>query len=196
MIGELGENTVWVMHPDGFTCWTLEGKWHDGHPAHDMMLGPIVALTPDAHAALWQTVFGADLVGTITSRRVALDDPLPQLLVDQRALRTTDLNDGVWCHPRDVARCFGARTQWGTDDDVVVEADDARWRLGGGGATKVRSKPDLVTNRAGLGTLLLGGAAPTTLAAGRRLSARSPEALRRADALFVIHPEPHCVTGF
>lgn len=196
MIKQLGERAVWVMHPDGFTCWTLEGQWHDGHPAHEMALGPVVALTPEAHAALWHTVLAADLVGPIVSRRLPLDDPLPFLLRDQRALRTTDLNDGVWCHPRDVARCFRARTAWGTDDDVVVEADGTRWRLGASGARRVRSRADLVTDRAGLGSLLLGGTAPTTLAAGRRLRARSPEALRRADALFVVHPGPHCVTGF
>ena len=44
--------------------------------------------------------------------------------------------------------------------------------------------------------LLLGGVAPTDLAAGRRLTARSPEVLARADAHFVLRPGPHCQTGF
>jgi predicted acetyltransferase len=134
-------------------------------------------------------------VGPIQSHAVPLDDPLPFLLTDQRVVRTTDLNDCVWCNVRDVAACFGART-YGTDDSVVVEVAGTRWRIGPGGVRTVRTRPDLVTDAAGLGALVLGGVAPTTLAAGRRLEPRSSEALRRADALFLTHPLPYSQTGF
>ena len=140
-------------------------------------------------------MLSTDLVGTIRSSKVAPDDPLPFLLTDQRAVRTTGLTDGIWCNVRDVAACFDART-YGTDDDVVVEVDGVRWRIGGAGTRKVRSRPDLVTDRAGLGALLLGGVAPTTLVAGRRMEAAATAALRRADALFVVHPAPYAQTGF
>lgn len=195
-LGTQDARTVLLLHPDGFVSWSLDAEWNDGHPSHRMSRGTLAALTPEAYATLWHAVISADLVGSITSYRIALDDPLPFLLQDQRALQTTALNDSVWCHPRDVARCFGARTGWGTDDDIVVEAEGTRWRIGGGGTTKVRTRPDLVTDRAGLGALLLGGVAPTTLTHGRRLTARTPESLRRADALFVVHPAPNCQTGF
>ena len=59
----------------------------------------------------------------------------------------------------------------------------------------MRSRPDLVAERAALGPLLM-GVPPTTLAAGRRMKARSPEVLRRADALFTTYPVAHAVTGF
>ena len=62
--------------------------------------------------------------------------------------------------------------------------------------SRVRTRPDLVTDAAGLGALLLGGVAPTTLVAGRRAEARDAAALRRADAMFVVHPAPYCQTGF
>lgn len=196
LVKDVGESGVYVLHPDGFACWKVEGKWYDGHPAAEMALVNLCPVTPDAHAALWHTVLSTDLVGPIVARgKVALDDPLPFLLRDQRVLRTTNLNDGVWCHLRDVAACFGRRA-YGSDDDMVIEVDGARWRLGAGGAAKVRTKPDLVTDQASLGALLLGGLAPSTLAAGRRLTARSPELLRRADALFVVRPAPLCQTGF
>jgi predicted acetyltransferase len=195
MFTDVGPSAVHVLHPDGYACWKSEASWRDGHPAAELQLFMLAAVTPDAHAALWHTVVSADLVGPIVSRRVPIDDPLPFLLRDQRALRTTDLNDGLWCNVRDVAACFGARA-YGSDDDVVVEVDGGRWRLGAGGAAKVRTKPDLVTDHAALGALLLGGVAPSDLAAGRRLEARSAEALRRADALFVVRPAPHTQTGF
>ena len=152
-------------------------------------------VTAEAHAALWHTVLTTDLVGPVRTYAMPLDDPLPSLLTDQRLVRTTDLNDNVWCNVRDVPGCFGARG-YGTDDDVVVEVDGTRWRIGAAGVSRVRTRPDLVTDRAGLGALLLGGVAPTQLVAGRRLEARNAAALRRADALFVVHPAPYCQTGF
>ena len=186
---------MYAVHPDGFASWRTEAHWHDGHPRHELFVTTLAAVTPEAHAALWATILALDLVGTITSYVVPPDDPLPYLLTNQRVVRTTDLNDGVWCCPRDIAHCFAART-YGTDDDVVVEVDRARWRIGPAGVARVRTRPDLVTDRAGLGALLLGGVAPTTLAAGRRLEARNADALRRADALFVVHPCPYLQTGF
>jgi predicted acetyltransferase len=192
---DTGPSGVHLLHPDGYAAWKVDVRWRDGHPAHEMQLNMLAAVTPEAHAALWQVVVSTDLVGTIVSRRIAIDDPLPFLLRDQRALRTTDLNDGLWCNVRDVATCFGARS-YGTDDDLVVDVAGTRWRLGPGGVRKVRSRPDLTTDHASLGALLLGGVAPTDLAAGRRLTARSPEVLARADAHFVVRPAPHCQTGF
>jgi hypothetical protein len=94
-----------------------------------------------------------------------------------------------------VARCFDARA-YGTDDDVVVEASDVRWRIGAGGCRRVRTRPDLVTDHASLSALLLGGVRPSTLVAGRRMTARRPDVLRRADALFTVAPEPYSQTDF
>jgi predicted acetyltransferase len=195
VIADQGPGQIHALHPDGYASWKIDGKWNDGHPAHELWLSTMATVTPEAHAALWHTVLSTDLVGPIRSYSIPLDDPLPYLLTDQRALRTTDLNDCLWCNVRDVKRCFGART-YGTDDDVVVEVDGTRWRIGASGVSSVRSRPDLVTDGPGLGALLLGGVAPTTLAAGRRLEPRSTDALRRADTLFLTHPGPYCQTGF
>jgi predicted acetyltransferase len=195
VFAEQGPGQIHALHADGYASWKIEHKWNDGHPAHELWLATMAPVTPEAHVALWQTVLSSDLVGPIRTYALPLDDPLPFLLTDQRVVRTTDLNDCLWCNVRDVKRCFGART-YGTDDDLVVEVDGARWRIGAGGVAPVRTRPDLVTDGAGLGALLLGGVAPTTLAAGRRLEPRSAEALRRADALFLTHPAPYCQSHF
>jgi predicted acetyltransferase len=195
LIADSGEYAVHVLHADGYASWKSDMAWNDGHPAGTLVIHAMAPVTPEAHVALWHTALSSDLVGTVRSTKLALDDPLPFLLTNQRVVRTTNLNDGVWCHVRDVAGCFGAR-RYGTDDDIVVEVDGTRWRIGAGGTTKVRSKPDLTLDRAALGSLLLGGVAPTTLVGGRRAEARSAEALRRADALFVVNPMPSCQTGF
>jgi predicted acetyltransferase len=194
-LGELGPGGVMILHDDGFAVWTVDADWAHGHPSHTVNLHELTAATPEAHAALWHTVLAIDLVAKIRSWRIPPGDPLPFLLRDRRALRTVELNDGLWLNVRDVAACFGRRS-YATDDDVVIEADGGRWRIGAAGCRRVRTRPDLVTDHASLGALLLGGVAPSTLVAGRRMSARNDESLRRADALLLHAPAPYCRTAF
>jgi len=189
----------YLVHADGYAAYRITGEWADGFPRHEVNLLELVAATPDAHAALWHTLLEMDLVGSITSRQLAVDDPLPYLLDHPRALRTTNRIDGVWVNVRDVAVAFGART-YATHDRLVVEADGRRWAIEGGaegGAVRVvRTRPDLVTDAASLGALLYGGVRPTQLAAGRRLTARNAEALRRADLFFPTALAPHSQTMY
>jgi len=190
---------VYLAHDDGYAVYRVEAHWNDGNPAHRMEIAELVALTPDAHLALWHTLLGIDLVATITSRQLAFDDPLPYLLTDPRVVRTTALNDGLWVNIRDVPICFGARTYRATDR-LVVEVDGARFAIDGSpeGADvkRVRTRPDLVATPDALGALLLGGVSPTRLARGRRLTARDDDTLRRADLFFPTETAPGTQTFF
>lgn len=202
-----GEGATLALHPDGFAIWKVTEDWNDGFPSHRVQLFDMIACTDAAHATLWHAVLSIDLAGPIRSTgAVAEDDPLPYLLTDPRQVRTTNLNDMLWIRPMDVPAALAART-YGTDDRLVVElADDgdpgsgSRWRIDGtpegAEVKKVRSKPDVVTDRASLGAMYLGGVRPSSLAAGRRLQARSDDALRRADHFFSSLQRPHCNTGF
>lgn len=195
-----GDGTRWAVHADGYACWKVDAKWHDGHPAHQMELYDLVAGTFEAHAALWHTVLSVDLVGPIRSyRAAALDDHLPHLLTDPRALRTTELNDMVWVHPLDVRAALGART-YGSEDALVLEVDGERWKVDGGpdgvDVRPAKRQPDLVMDRASLGAISLGGPRPSELARARRIESRSDELLRRADRFFAADRVPHCSSGF
>jgi predicted acetyltransferase len=196
--GSMGP-AFYLGHDDGYAAYRIEEKWNDGHPAHVAFLVELVAVTPDAHAALWQTLLSMDLVGEIRSRNIAIDDPLPFLLENPRALRTTDVNDGIWVNVRDVARSFGSRT-YRTTDRIVVEVDGTRWAIEGGaegGSVKsVRTRPDLVTTHGWFSALLYGGVLPSTLVAGRRMTARNADVLARADLFFTTSLAPHCQDMF
>ncbi len=192
---ERGNAVVHALHDDGHAAWKVAEDWSDGHPAHRLELVELAAATPAAHAELWNAVLSVDLVGTVWSWAVPLDDPLPYLLDDPRIVRTREVNDALWLRVRDVPTCFDTRA-YGTDDEIVVEADGVRWRIGAAGCRKVRSRPDLVGDGAALSALLLGGTRPSDLVAGRRLTARGDDVLRRADAMFVHAPQPHCQTSF
>lgn len=199
-----GAGVAVAKHADGFASWKVTANWNDGHPAHRLQLYDLVAITPEAHAALWHTVLSVDLVGPITSfRSVALDDALPYIVDDQRAIRTTNVNDMLWLHPRNPRVALAART-YSTKDRLVVEVelgdDTERLRIDGDptGAEvkKVRSRPDLRMNRAALGAIYLGGVRPSTLARAGKVEAKNDDVLRRADAFVMAERLPHCLTGF
>lgn len=206
-----GPSATVALHQDGFAIWKVEPHWQDGHPAHRMSVQDLIAVTPEAHAALWNTVLSVDLIASVTAgRAVAPDDELPLLLTDQRAVRTTELNDMLWLHLRDIGQALEKRT-YQTEDTFLVEVSDIvgpggamRWKVSGSpdGASVTSSKPgartrpDIVTDRASLGALYLGGVRPSTLARARRLDAKHPDVLRRADSFFAAERFPHCMTGF
>ena len=178
---------IYLAHADGYAVYRLSSDWALGQPSNRLELVELVAITPEAHAALWHTLLGVDLVATITSRQIPVDDPLPYLLTNPRALRTVAVNDGVWCNVRNVARCFESRT-YSTTDRLVVEVGATRYSIDGSptGATvrRVRARADLFTDEATLGALLLGGVSATRLVAGGRMRAREADVLRRAESFF------------
>ena len=188
-----------LAHADGYASYRVTQVPNEGRPAHAVDVPEFIACTPEAHLALWAALLDLDLVGPITTRKLALDDALPYLLTNSRAVRTDSLTDFLWVCPRDPAAAFGART-YGTTDRLVVEAEGQRWAIDGSpdGATcrKVRTRPDLTTTTAGLGALLFGGVRASVLAAGRRLEARDASALRRADAFFAGDRLPFCSSTF
>jgi len=185
----------YLGHEDGYAAYRAEERWNDGHPNTSVYLIELVALTPEAHAALWQTLLEMDLVGEIRARCIPIDDPLPYLLENPRSLRTRELNDGVWVNVRDIPASFGART-YRTLDCIVVEVGTKRWAIEGGpdGGTcrEVDSRPDLVTTHGPFSALLYGGVLPSALVAGRRMTARNADVLGRADLFFTTSLAPHC----
>ena len=85
-----GASPAWYLaHDDGYAVYRIREHWNDGRPAHELDLVEIVAVTPEAHVALWHVLLNIDLVGTITTRQLPVDDPLPYLLTNPRAVRTT-----------------------------------------------------------------------------------------------------------
>ncbi|HRE02002.1 MAG TPA: hypothetical protein PLV68_11935, partial [Ilumatobacteraceae bacterium] len=93
----------YLGHADGFAVYRLTQNWNDGLPNHELVLEDFAAITPAARLALWHTLLNMDLVGTITTRVLGVEDPLEQLLVNQRHARTVALNDGVWVKVLDPA---------------------------------------------------------------------------------------------
>jgi len=195
-----------LAHRNGYAAYRARGGWEEGHPAHEVEVLELVALTPEAHLALWYTLLHLDLVRTVTSTSVPLDDPLPLLLENPRAVRVSGIRDFLWLQPRDPAVLLGART-YASEDQLILEvhgaeadATPARWQLDAGhdGATVAgtRRRADLVLGQAALGSIALGDRSPSYLSRGGRIEERTPGALRRADLLFSVDRLPFSQNPF
>ena len=191
--------------PDGYVAYRFKGP-DDDYRA--LVLDELIALDPDVESALWEFAFGVDLTDRLELKGQPVDTSLPWRLVDQRAYECTEMADHLWLRVVDAAAALSAR-RYATEDSLVVEVVDAfrpdgaaggRFRLTGGpdGAECAREKSadaDITVPVEALGSAYLGTVKWTTLAAARRVTG-SPDALRRADAMFACTPAPYCNTDF
>ena len=210
-VGEVSRTATWIemrmreepgrrrgaLHRDGYAIWTITSDWNQFDPQHELRLDDLVACTPEAKRALWHLVLSHDLVGPIrTQNSLTLDDPLPALLTNPRAVKTTTVNDFLWLSPRHVGELLAAR-RYRVPDAMVVDVDGERWHIEGGpdgaSASSTNNEADLAMTRAAMGALVLGGVTATELAAAGRLSG---DDLARADVFFGWSLLPHCTTTF
>jgi predicted acetyltransferase len=188
---------------DGFVAYEITGEWEGGLPDRRLVVRDLQAIDASARAALWQYVFGIDLVAVVSATNLPIDDPLRHLVVDSRRIRVDYVNDGVWLAPLEPSRLLAART-YAVEGALVLEvhAPDgvaSTLALEGGpdGARCTRSSapPDIVCSRAALGACVLGGNrwsefADAGLVHGDR------EALLRADAMFLTVPAAAMLSHF
>jgi len=190
---------------DGFVSYEIRGEWFGGFADRELFVWDLQATNPAARAALWDFVFGVDLVVKIVAVNLPIDEPLRFMLADPRQLRTDFVYDSLWVLPLDVAALLSARTyaSAGTLTIEVVEPGGPKGRfvLDGGpdGASCIEAPeqtPDVTLNRAALGAALLGGNSWATLAHAGEVDEHTTGALARADAMFVTAPAPATLTWF
>jgi predicted acetyltransferase len=179
----------YLVHDDGYVAYRMKTDWNDGDPRHLCWITDYVIAGAHAHRDLWQVLLGMDLVGSIESYRIPLDDPLPLLVHEPRQIQTTHIGDGVWLRPLDVGALLSART-YAIEVDVVLEvADDlfggGRFHLTGGPDGAVCRRTDaaagLSLDVAALGSVYLGGVRLEALARAGQVRVDDRAALVRLD---------------
>lgn len=191
--------------PDGYLAYRMKGP-NDDYRA--LVLDELVAVDSDVETALLEFAFGVDLTERLELKAQPVDSQLPWRLADQRAYEVTGVFDHLWLRVLDAPAALSAR-RYATADSIVLEIVDAfrpegaaagRFRVTGSpdGAQCVVEKSadaDITVPIEALGSAYLGTVPWTTLAAAGRLRG-SPDALRRADAMFACTPRPYCNTDF
>lgn len=203
-----GHHEVVVAHPDGddpggYALYQVSPRAENVAVA----VREVVAATPAAHAALWR--FLADIDLTVDLRaEIPVDDALPWLLDDPRALTTTNVRDYLFVRVLDTPAVLEAR-RWRVPVDLVIDVADpfrpdgaaaGRFRVQGGPDGSVceptSASADVSMGVEALGSLALGGADAAAMAAAGRITSHRPGAIDHAALAFGWSPAPFCATHF
>ncbi|QLE70327.1 GNAT family N-acetyltransferase [Streptomyces rectiverticillatus] len=182
--------------PDGYAGYSVESG--------TLTVDEIIATDDAVFTALARFVLGHDLVTRVVFKNLPLEYPLRWQLADFRAGQVSD-DDWLWVRLLDVPRALTARG-WFTDGELVLDVDDpflgehGRYLLtvrdGKADCVPTDRAPDLSLDISDLGSVYLGGTAPSTLVRAGHIGAHRPGAATLADALFRAERPPHCLHWF
>lgn len=116
--------------PTGYALYRhTSGVDASGDAVGNVRVLELAALSRGAYAALWRFLAGIDLASSIEYEG-AVDEPLPHLLSDARAARST-LVDRLWVRLIDVDRALAAR-RYSAPLDIVLDIEDrfCPWNAG------------------------------------------------------------------
>ncbi|WP_431957668.1 GNAT family N-acetyltransferase [Nocardia lijiangensis] len=183
-----GSDLFTLLHPDGYALYRYYRE--DREMVVDVV--EMRTVTTDAHAALWRTLCGLDLVARVKAE-LSDNDPLPYLLGNPRLVRTTGRYDGLWLRLMDVPAALTARG-YRTDLDVVLAVTDPFRAAGGTFALTVRNghaecapterDADIELGIDVLGSMYLGAYPARAFAAANRLQAKDSGKLRALEEAF------------
>lgn len=164
----------------------------------EMRIRSIITTSDDALRAIWRFVVQHDLVNKARVDLRPIDDPLPWLVADQRAV-TAEVHDHGWLRVLDVQAALAART-YRAPLDLVIRVEDplgfaaGDWRITIDDSGRCRlgatsDSPDVTLGVVELSTIYAGGVPASQLAAAGRIHGddAAVEALSRA---FLTTPSP------
>ncbi len=189
----------------GYVRYRVKQGWSDRDlPTGTVKVEELLSEDNEAYRALWQYVFGVDLVDKIEAPFRRSDEPLYYQLADPRRLERR-VDDALWLRIVDVEGALGGR-RYAADGRVTMEITDSfrpatsgTYVLEGGpgGATcgRTSTRAEISMSIADLGAAYLGGTRLATLAEAGRVKGTA-EAIRRADLMFQSSAAPWCPMMF
>ncbi|MDO8485511.1 MAG: GNAT family N-acetyltransferase [Candidatus Limnocylindrales bacterium] len=198
-------------HARGYVIYRTRSEWDSLGPKGVVTVMEVSALDAAAEQALWEWIFGIDLIGSVRGWRGPAPHPLQLMVTEPRRLGTT-LTDGTWLRIIDLPAALASRAYRGPGNLVIELTDEfcpwnaGRWQLsvpgkdGGGSAVVARApstaEPDLVLDISDLAAVYLGAFRFADLVRAGRVRESRPGALAAADALFSTVRAPSNATMF
>jgi predicted acetyltransferase len=190
-----------VIEGVAYAIYDVKPAYEHERPNGEARVRELVATSPAGHAAIWRFLLELDLTRRIRWWLAPVDDPLPHMIGEARAVRTT-VSDGIWLRVVDLPRALSERT-YGEPFEVVLEvADDVcpwnagRWALhwDGTAATCARTSlpAALALGVADVGAAYLGGTTLEVLARAGRVDELRAGALSRVSRSFAGTRAPWC----
>lgn len=191
---------------DGYARYHADDKWEQRQPGLTVTVDELHALSDEAYTSLWRYLAEMDWAATVKAERRSPAERLPWHLTNARALDMSEVGDGMWVRPFDVALALEART-YAREASILLEVVD---REAPGGRTRVKldagpsgatcratkRSADLTLDIAALGAAYLGGQSLRDATAASGVEEHRAGALADADALFRTLDEPWCSTFF
>ncbi|MEU0877373.1 GNAT family N-acetyltransferase [Lentzea sp. NPDC005914] len=182
---------------DGYASYTLD----DG----SLVIDETVTSDDAVFTALARFALDHDLVTEVAFKHFPTGHPLRWQLADINAGVQSSEIDWLWVRLLDVPRALTARGYRG-NGELVLEVRDPflnergrhllTVRDGEAECVETEREPDLSLDVRDLGSVYLGGTAPSTLIRAGHVQAHTPGAAATADALFGSAHPPHCLHWF
>lgn len=136
--------------PQGYVLYSV-GENTGDFAAHTLTVEYLIAATDDAYVALWHYLLDQDLVSTVLAPLRPVDELLPWLISNPRAVQTTARRDHLWLRILDVPTALSAR-RFAHADTVLLRVTDPQGFTDGDWM--------LVTDADGCATVTVAPAAP------------------------------------
>ena len=93
----------------GYAIYRIKGEWNELGPNNTLLVLEVSALDAAAARALWEWLFGIDLVGHIKGRMGPMPHPLMLQLIEPRRLGL-NVREGMWLRLIDLRAALEARS--------------------------------------------------------------------------------------
>ena len=192
----------------GYALFRRKESWVAGVPQGKVRVADLAAVDGAAAHRLWSFLLDLDLMASVESPMLAVDDVLLHLLVDPRGAELR-VSDNLWVRLLDVPVALAAR-RYAAPVDVVLEVTDpllpansGRWRVRTGTdaaatagfpaeASATSDPADLRLDVRELGAAYLGGRSLSALAGAGLVYEYRPGATFRASTAFSWPTAPLC----
>lgn len=167
-----------------------------------VVVDDLVAHDNEAWQGLIGHLFSQDILHRVVFPSRPVDDPLPLLLQNPRALEISGQRDESWVRPLDLETLLAARPYGGTRQVAIAVEDDVFrdnggvWSLGPKGTERSRGKPEAQIKIAELSTLIFGAQTASALVAAGRIKTDSEKVAEELDQTFATSRRPHSGISF
>jgi predicted acetyltransferase len=191
-----------VIEGSAYALYAGKLKFEEGRAAGEVLVREVVATSPEGHAAIWSFLLGLDLVRRVTYEVAPVDEPLPHMLTEWRAVQLTQVGDALWVRLVDLPRALRERAYALPFETVFEVSDDfcpwnaGRWALRWDGEEATCAPTALPAaielSVAELGAIYLGGTRLEELARAGRVKELRQGALTTASRAFRGDRAPWC----
>lgn len=190
---------------DGYLLYDAALEFEDMRKSGTIDVEELTALTTDAYQALWSFCCSIDLTTKSVAANRSVDELLPLLLADGRAMRLLGRHDFIWIRILRTAAALAGRRYEDAGHLVIEVVDDlalasGRFELEADGQAATCSPttkaPDLEMPVSSLGAAYLGGTSWERLHVAGRVTEHTAGAIATADRLFRVRTAPWCTTWF